>query len=93
MVRFGKCPCYQILKRCNTPHTPCQSYKRTNREGSSRVMELNPKQFNEHVRSPLSQVKPLNRHVSQMYPELSAAITLSIKQARLTKLRKEIREN
>lgn len=56
-------------------------------------MELNLKQFKEPVRSPLNPNKSHSSHVASLYPQLSEALTLSLKQARLAKLRKEIGEN
>lgn len=56
-------------------------------------MELNKSQFDGYQPNEEHKVKPLNKNVGRLYPQLAEQLNLFIKQARLAKLKKELGES
>jgi len=56
-------------------------------------MELNHQQFNGLQDETSKKLKPLNKYVKRFYPQLTEQLSIAIKQAKLTKLKRELGEN
>ena len=56
-------------------------------------MELNRRQFNGLQDEQSNKLKTLNKYVKSFYPQLTEQLSIAIKQAKLTNLKRELGEN